>query len=147
MEAASTPRGPGRPFPKGKSANPAGRPRGTRNRITKLAESLLDTDAAEIVGVIVQAAKRGDLVACQALLKHILPPARERRLPTLQLPDTGTAQGLSEAAGTVVAAVGEGHITPGEGAALVGLLESRRRILETAELEARILRLEAKGTR
>src|ERR1700745_728299 len=38
-------RGPGRPFEKGRSGNPAGRPRGARNKATLAAEALFDSEA------------------------------------------------------------------------------------------------------
>jgi hypothetical protein len=36
-------------FQKGQSGNPAGRPRGTRNKLTVLAESLFEADATDLV--------------------------------------------------------------------------------------------------
>ena len=47
-------------FTKGKSGNPAGKPRGTRNRATMLAEALLDGETEEIVRSVIGRAKGGD---------------------------------------------------------------------------------------
>jgi hypothetical protein len=41
--------GPGRPFQKGQSGNPAGRPVGSRNRATQVAEAILDDNAEGII--------------------------------------------------------------------------------------------------
>jgi hypothetical protein len=51
------------PFEKGESGNPAGRPRGARNRATLLIESLLADDAEAIGRKAVEMAKGGDLGA------------------------------------------------------------------------------------
>ena len=48
--------GPGRPFPKGQSGNPAGRPIGARNAATQLAEALLDGEAEALTRKLVELA-------------------------------------------------------------------------------------------
>jgi hypothetical protein len=45
----------------------------------------------------------------------------------------------------VVQAVSEGDLTPIEGAQVMGLVDSFRRVLETTELEARVAALEGLG--
>jgi hypothetical protein len=70
-------------------------------------------------------------------------PARKSRLLRIDLPDVADARGVAQAQAAVVASVAEGEITPDEGMALSGLLEARRKALETEELAARLLRLEA----
>jgi hypothetical protein len=46
--AESARRGRGRPFAKGQSGNPGGRPRGSTNRATRAAELLLDGEATAL---------------------------------------------------------------------------------------------------
>ncbi|MCZ2097331.1 MAG: DUF5681 domain-containing protein, partial [Anaerolineae bacterium] len=46
----------------GQSGNPAGRPRGTRNRATLLAEALLDGEVDAIVRRVIDGALAGDPV-------------------------------------------------------------------------------------
>jgi hypothetical protein len=64
----------GKPFAKG---NP-GRPKGKRNKVTMLAEHLVQDDAADIVKSVISAAKRGNGHAIAAVMNIICPPRRGR---------------------------------------------------------------------
>jgi hypothetical protein len=65
--AAKIPRGPGRPFKKGQSGNPAARPIGSRHKTTLAMESLLDGEADTIVRKAIEMAKDGDALANPSL--------------------------------------------------------------------------------
>lgn len=125
----------------GQSGNPAGKPPGTRNKATMMVLALMEEGAEEVAGAIVNAAKAGDLGAAKLVLERLAPPVRERAI-ALDLPDTATLAGVSEAQRAVVRAVGEGELLPSEGNALASILEARRRAIETEELEQRIRALE-----
>ena len=125
----------------GQSGNPAGKPPGCRNRATQMVLALMETGAEEITQAVVAAAKKGDLAAARLVIERLAPPLRERPL-SLPLPDTRTVAGVSEAQQAILEAVGGGEILPGEGTALAGILEVRRKALETVELEQRIAALE-----
>jgi hypothetical protein len=58
----------GRPFERGVSGNPAGRPKGARNRTSLMAEALTDSDAVAITRAVAAEAKRGDMVAARLVL-------------------------------------------------------------------------------
>jgi len=60
----------------------------------------------------------------------------------LDLPDTSTVAGVSEAQQAILQAVGSGDLLPGEGTALARIVEARRKALETVELEQHITALE-----
>jgi len=68
----TAPKQRGRPFPKGQSGNPTGRPAGTRNRTTVAAESLLEGEAEKLTRKAVALALKGN-VAC---LRLCLDPSR-----------------------------------------------------------------------
>ncbi len=131
----------GKPFKKGQSGNPKGKPTGTRNKITLAAEALLDGEAEAITRKVIELAKNGDITAIRLCLERIIPPLRHRPLHIV-LPAVETAADVLAALSATIAAVAEGEVTPDEGAALVGLLESQRKALETVDLEGRLAALE-----
>ena len=59
------------PFEKGESGNPAGRPRGSRNRATLLMESLLADDAEAIGRKAIEMAKQGDMAAIRLCMDRL----------------------------------------------------------------------------
>jgi uncharacterized protein DUF5681 len=56
-------------FQKGQSGNPAGPAKGTRHKITMLAEKLLEDDRDDIVRAVIAAAKGGDPTAMRLLCR------------------------------------------------------------------------------
>jgi hypothetical protein len=70
----------GRPFEPGKSGNPKGRPKGSRNQATLLAEALLDGEAEAITRKLVDKALEGDTTALRLCLDRLVAPMRERRV-------------------------------------------------------------------
>ncbi len=133
----NAPKTRGRPFKKG---NP-GRPKGARHKITRAAEELLDGEAEAITRKAIELAQNGDITAIRLCLERIIPPLRHRPLH-IALPAGETAADVLAALSATIAAVAEGEVTPDEGAALVGLLESQRKALETVDLEGRLAALE-----
>lgn len=134
-------RGPGRPFQPGQSGNPAGRTRGSRNAATLAVEALLDGEAEAITRRAINSALAGDMAAIKLVLDRVAPPRKSRPIQ-IDLPDVADAHGVASAQAAVVVAVAGGEISPDEATALSGLLEARRKALETEELEFRIRRLE-----
>ena len=134
----------GRPFQSGSSGNPSGRPRGSRNAVTLAVEALLDGEAEAITRRAIEAALAGDMAAIRLVIDRVAPPRKSRPVQ-IDLPDVSDARGVAQAQAAVVAYVAGGDITPDEGMALSGLLEARRKAIETEELEARVCRLEGQG--
>ncbi len=128
-------------FKPGQSGNPAGRPKGVRNRATVAAETLLEGEAETITRKCVDLALEGDHTALRLCLSRILPVKRERTIE-LGLPALEGSQDSLRAIATVLEAVGSGTITPSEGQSLASLLETHRRTFEVEELERRLEALE-----
>lgn len=122
-----------------------GKPRGAKHRATKLAMDLLESGIEDIAGVVVEAARSGDLMAARIVLDKLIPSAKERHVELPDLPNTTTAAGVSQAQQCILEAVATGEITPNEASTLSGILETRRKALETQELEVRIAALESAG--
>ncbi len=131
----------GKPFQKGRSGNPMGRPRGSRNKISLAAEALLEGQAEKLTQKAIDMALEGNQVALKLCLERILPPRRDR-IPTFDgfCPDTleGTLQGLSQ----ILLAVNDGDLSPDQAHSLSRVLEIKRKAIETIEIERRVSVLE-----
>jgi hypothetical protein len=85
------------------------------------------------------------LEAHTALLRKLVPDAKSMPVK-LNLPSVESAADVLTALNLVVAAVACGEITPDQAETLSGVLETRRRAIETVEFEQRLSVLE-KGTK
>ena len=128
---------------KGESGNPTGKPAGTRNKATVMVQTIMERGAKEITEAVVGLAKKGDLSAARLVLERLVPPVKERPI-FLALPDTSTTDGIADAQQAILQAVAAGDLLPGEAATMAGIVEARRKAVETNELEARISALEGK---
>ncbi|WP_400769360.1 DUF5681 domain-containing protein [Methylosinus sporium] len=131
----------GRPFQKGQSGNPAGKPKGARSKATMLAEKLMQGDAKEVVEAVLKAAKGGDMTAARIIMDRIAPARRDNPvtfdMPKIERPADAVAAGAA-----ILDAVANGDLTPDEAERLLKLLEGFVRMIETTELEERLKRLE-----
>jgi hypothetical protein len=131
----------GRPFAKGVSGNPAGRPQGSRHKVSLLVESMLAGEAEALAATALQCAKAGDATLLKALLDRVAPPRREPTL-TIELPGIQSAADTPAIAARLIAAVAAGELSPSEAQSIAGLLEHYRRQVELADIEARLRALE-----
>ena len=127
----------GRPFAEGN----AGRKPGSKNRTTVVAAALLDGEAETLVRKAVELAKDGDVAMLKFLLGRILP---RERLIKLDLQPMNFADDAVAALGAIIGAVGDGRISPSEGAALVTMIDAYTRAIDMADVVKRLDALEAK---
>ncbi len=128
----------------GQSGNLAGRPRGSRNKVTLAVEALLEGDAEALTQKAIEKALEGDMTALRLCLDRIAPAKKDTPV-TFALPAMETAADAVTSSGAILKAVAAGEMTPSEGTAIAGLIETYRRALETQEIEARIAALERKN--
>ena len=133
----------GRPFSKGASGNPGGRPAGTRNKAILAMEALLDGEAEAITRVAVDKAKEGDTTALRLCLERILPPRKDRPV-SFSLPQLGTVTDAPAATAAIVAAVAAADITVLEGSELARLVDTYVRAVEASDLDKRLRAIEEK---
>ncbi|HYY38258.1 MAG TPA: DUF5681 domain-containing protein, partial [Xanthobacteraceae bacterium] len=82
-------------FQKGQSGNPAGRPRGARNRTTILMQNLLAGRAEAIGQKLIELAENGDIAAIRICMDRLAPTRRdgpvEVELPPIETPADSVA--------------------------------------------------------
>jgi len=81
------------------------------------------------------------------LCMEVLMPARRQRVLQFKLPALKTLADVALACETVVKGVARGRLTPAEGHAFTIMLDARRHMIETEELDARLCALEERQDR
>src|SRR5580700_4665030 len=123
-------------FLPGQSGNPAGRPRGSRNKKTLALEALLDGESEALMQRLIDLAKMGDDLAMRLCVDRMLAPQRERPVP-LKLPRIESDQDARRASAEVMDALGEGEITPKEAERLLRAVAGAAMIMQSTEIAAR----------
>jgi len=132
--------GPGRPFQKGQSGNPQGRPAGSRNAATRLAEAMLGDEAPTLTRTVLDFAYGGDRGLLKAAFQTAVP--RRARTVAVALPEIKSAADLVPAMASITRAVAEGALTPYEAGELARLIETVARIGELADFDRRLTAIE-----
>ena len=128
-------------FKPGQSGNPAGRPQGSRHKVSLLVDSMIEREAEALTTKALELAKEGHewlLVACLDRLA----PVRKSRPIRLDLPSVETAGNILKAQAVVVGAVARGELDTDEAKAMADILETKRRAIESVDFEKRLLALE-----
>eukprot|EP01037_Dinobryon_pediforme_P012167 gene12167-12255_t len=126
----------------GQSGNPKGMPKGTRHKVTRAAEALLDGQAEALTAQAVTMALNGDPVALRLCLERILPPRKDRPI-VFDMPKLVTVGDASKGVAAILAGAAAGDLTPSEASALAGLVSNFVRTVEVVELERRLTALES----
>ncbi|HLH90649.1 MAG TPA: DUF5681 domain-containing protein [Xanthobacteraceae bacterium] len=129
-------------FLPGRSGNPAGRPRGSRNKRTILAEQILHDRAADVTQAAVDLAVRGNGPALRMCLDRIAPPMRHRLLD-FDLPSLRTADDAVVAADLILQGAAHGELTVQEAAVMMKLVRTFTLVLAAAERARKHARIEA----
>lgn len=130
-------------FKRGQSGNPSGKVPGTRHKVTRAVEALLEGQHAALTQKAIGLALQGDGPALRLCLDRIA-PARKDSPVTFELPPIVTAADTVTASAKLLEAVADGEVTPDEAGRVMALLTAHRALVEVGDLEGRIAALEAK---
>ena len=122
-----------------KSPNPKGRPKGIVDKRHKVTAALLD-DAHHIAGVVVAAAKTGDLQAAGLVLSRVMPTLASQA-EKVQF-DLDPSAPLSKQVEQVLAAMKDGEIAPDNAKRIIETIESLGAIRQMDDIEERLAALE-----
>jgi Family of unknown function (DUF5681) len=128
-------------FKPGQSGNPAGKPKGARNRTTLAVEALLQGEATAITRKAIERAKAGDSVALRIVMDRICAPLRERRV-SFDIPPVASAADLPFAQERIIGAVASGELSPSEGLTLSSIVLSAGKAFELGDFAARLAEIE-----
>ena len=128
-------------FEPGQSGNPAGRPRGSRNRSTLALEAIFEGEAEKLSRKAIELALNGDGPAMKLCLDRLLSPRRDRSI-SFDLPVIETAADLPKATEAMLRAVASGEITPSEAADIGKAVSAHIEAITAAQMAERLARLE-----
>lgn len=128
-------------FGAGQSGNPAGRPKGSRNRTTQAVEAILDGEAETLTRKAVEMALDGDGPAMRLCLDRLCPPRKDRAV-TFDLPRIETTADLTRATRALLQGVADGEITPAEASEMSKLVTAHIEAVKVVDLAARVVALE-----
>ena len=103
----------------------AGRPKGSRNKVTIACEELLEGEGEKLTRKAIDLALSGDTTALKLCIGRIIPPRKGRPLPKLERKEG------ENPVETLLRAVLDGHVTPEEGRDVVSMVESAARVAAT----------------
>jgi hypothetical protein len=128
-------------FKKGQSGNPAGRPRGVRNKATLALAALLQEAGPRLMQEGIDRALDGDSLILRCCIARLAPVARGRPVE-LDLAEGSEAGDVLASLTATVRAMAEGAISPLEANDVAQVIELQRRAIETEDLALRLTRLE-----
>jgi hypothetical protein len=128
-------------FQKGQSGNPAGRPRGSRNRAATRIRELLGPKTDELVGKLVELALAGNVGAIRLCLDRLAPAGKYESLLCELRPLEKAADAVGAMAGLASAAAA-GEVTADEAAKFAKMISVYVDTLEAHDFDERLTKLE-----
>jgi len=116
---------------------------GSRHRVTRAIEALLEGQHEALTVKAVEMALAGDTVALRLCLDRLAPPRKDAPI-SVELPAVRTAGEAVEASAVLLQAVSAGDVTPDEAGRVMALLTAHKTLIENCDLEIRLSDLEAK---
>jgi hypothetical protein len=120
-----------------------GNRKGSRHRVSKAIEALLEGEHEALTRKAVEMALSGDGPALRLCLDRLAPPRKDTPI-AFALPPIKSAADTVEASASLLGAVAAGEVTPDEAGRVMALLTAHRALVETGDLERRIEALETK---
>ena len=130
-----------------KRTKTGGRKAGILNKATAEIRSLAREHGPAAIAELARLAKEAQseparISACNALLERAYGRSQASQPIEIDLPDSSTLDGITMALTSIVKATAAGELTPAEAHSLSSVIETQRKVIETAELENRIKLLE-----
>jgi hypothetical protein len=127
-------------FKPGQSGNPKGRPKGSHNKATIAALTLLEGESEALTRKAVELALQGDIQALRICLDRLTPTLKATSKPIdARLPAGGS---LADQAAAVYEAARLGKLNPDEAQTLMNLIQAQVKIKELTDMEIRMAKLE-----
>ncbi len=126
-------------FTKGVSGNPAGRPRGIKDKRHVFNEAI-ESMIPEVLESVFQKAVAGDMTAAKMLLDRSLPTKR----PEQERVQISIKENTASNAREVLQSVFDGEVSPDVGASLLASITGVLKAIELEDLAKRIEALESK---
>ena len=128
-------------FVPGVSGNPAGRPKGAKDKKTLVAQEF-EKSGSEIAKVVIDKALEGDIGAANLVLQRISPPLKTRAEKVHFELDSHAS--LTEQARQVLVAMASGDIDPGTAQVVINCISAFAGLRQVDELDERLRALEEK---
>jgi hypothetical protein len=127
-----------------RSPNPAGRPKGIRDKRLRVSQALLDA-AEGVARIVIEEAKSGDMSAAALVLARVA-PALKSQAERVNF-DFDSKASLVEQVQSVLQGIADGNVAPDVGRHIIEAIASLSGIRAVEDLELRLSKLEQGGRR